>query len=279
MNKSPHGEKSIFAKLEAGDRKSDHTSPMEVMNYNLLKGGMIEALQAIPKLPDDRTTLILKKDLKDYVESEGHNTSALLQAVGIVREVDRHRVIMTSLGLRLKEHPEQWELAIKNQILLYKNSHEVNPYRKLVELLIKFDKLSYHEFLFGPNYAIMRGGMFPDEEVERRINYLRENWPNGLFNIPQTAYEEVVAEINDALHTDYGELEVFIDRGTHANKFRYLKNVLGLLPYIDAPRDYKKPITLTNIPEALLDLHFSTNALNLEYGSAGAWWVGEVGEA
>ena len=121
----------------------------------------------------------------------------------------------------------------------------------------------------------MRGGIWPSEQIEKNIQYLRDSWPNGLFGVPQTAYEEVTAEINDALGTNYGELEIFRDRNTHGNKFRYLKNGLEVLPYLSVDDDYRKPISVTIRKDLAWDKHLSEQVLGQEYGSDASWWVEE----
>jgi hypothetical protein len=120
--------------------------------------------------------------------------------------------------------------------------------------------------------AELRGSIFPMGQVERNIQYLRDNWPNGIFEIPQTCYQEVAAEINDALGTSYGELEIFRDRNTHGNKFRYLKNALKVLPYLSVEEDYRKPISVTELRDLLMDKHLSEGVVDEEYGSVASWW-------
>jgi superfamily II DNA or RNA helicase len=274
INKTPLGEKSVFAQLEAGQRKSEHTSPMQMLSdYSPTAGMKDECLLVMPHLPDDRTTIIVKRELKALVDSNGHNTAAMMVNIGAIKEINRTHATVTSLGLRLKENPEKWEIAVRNQIWLYQNGNQIRPYRIVLNLLAKFESLNYHEFLFGPNMAEVRGGIWPIEQVERNIQYLRDNWPNGLFEIPQTAYEEVTAEINDALGTSYGELEIFRDRNTHGNKFRYLKNALKVLPYLSVEEDYRKPISVTVLKDLAWDKHLSEAVIDEEYGSAASWWI------
>jgi hypothetical protein len=148
----------------------------------------------------------------------------------------------------------------------------------VLELLAKFGSLNYHEFLFGPNVAELRGGIWPTKQIEKNIQYLRDTWPNGLFEIPQTTYEEVAAEINDALGTSYGELEIFRDRNTHGNKFRYLKNALKVLPYLSVEEDYRKPISVTVLKDLAWDKHLSEAVIDEEYGSINSWWISPAEE-
>ena len=274
INKTPLGEKSVFAQLVAGQRKSKHTSPMQLFGDYSPTGGMKkECLLAIPHLPDSRTIIFAKSELKNVVDSKGHNTAPMLINIGAIKELNRQQVSVTSLGLRLKENPEQWETVVRNQIFLFQNRNQVRPYRIVLDLLAKFGSLNYHEFLFGPNVAELRGPLFPMAQVERNIQYLRDNWPNGIFGIPQTAYQEVAAEINDALGTSYGELEIFRDRNTHGNKFRYLKNALKVLPYLSVEEDYRKPISVTIPKDLAWDKHLSEAVIDEEYGSAASWWI------
>ena len=119
----------------------------------------------------------------------------------------------------------------------------------------------------------MRIGQFPKDKVKRNIQYIRENWPRGLAGIPQTAYQEIANEINEACGTNYGELEIWKDRGTGANKYRYVKDALCMLDYVKSDGGWRAPLVLTDKTQLILDLYNSGQVMIQDYGSAASWWV------
>ena len=102
-----------------------------------------ECFELIPNLSNSIEEKYEASQLKSYVKSQGNNIAPAVRRFGIMNYENR-KYSITSLGLRLKEHPEQWSDAVRNQIFLHISDDGVTqPYRLILELLSEFETLSY----------------------------------------------------------------------------------------------------------------------------------------
>ncbi|MDC0340464.1 DEAD/DEAH box helicase family protein [Candidatus Poseidoniaceae archaeon] len=271
------GEKSIFVFEKPGDRKSKHKSKFALFgNYNIQNGMKNECLEVIAQLSVDRKP-ILKSTLKTYASSEGNNTASMLISIGAVKEIDRNTVVITSLGLRLKSHPEQWDDVVINQALIF-SKNGILPYRLILNILSEYRFLNYHEYLLGIS-QIEVIGILPDfEKMHSTITYLRKNYPNGLGGIPDGRHEETIAELeSNGIAINVETKDIWSSGTTQRNYWGYLRSCMEVLPFISTKNDPDKGLIIyLKSKEALKELKISlidsSKALGKEYGSASSWW-------
>jgi hypothetical protein len=279
------GGKSIFGDLDKpGDRKSKHKSKFTIFgNYNAQNGMKKECLEVIAQLSDDRKP-ISKSTLKTYASSKGNNTASMLISIGAVKEIDTNNVMITSLGLRLKSHPEQWDDVVINQALIFiKNG--IPPYRLILDILTKFKWLNYHEYLLGISQIEVIGIVPNLKKMYSTITYLRKNYPNGLGGIPDSRHEEIIAELeSNGIDINVEMKDIWSSKTTQRNYWGYLRSCMEVLPYISITNHSAKgPIIYLEDEEALKELKLSlvdsSKALGKEYGSASSWWYTSPEEA
>tara|TARA_B100000795_G_C22804751_1_gene444112 strand:+ start:3371 stop:6340 length:2970 start_codon:yes stop_codon:yes gene_type:complete len=273
------GEKSIFGELGKfkGDRKSKHKSKFTIFgDYSVQKGMKKECLEVIALLSDNQQP-ILKSTLKEYASSNGHNTAAMLKSIGAVKEIDVNNVIITSLGLRLKAHPKQWDEVVINQALIFSRNN-IAPYRLILEAIEKFYGLNYHEYLLGISQIEVIGTLPNTEKMYSTISYLRKNYPDGLGGIPDSRHEQVIAELeSNGIEINVETKDIWSTKTTQRNKWGYLKSCMQVLPYISTKVDTSKGLIIgvkdkEALKELKLSLVDSSKALGKEYGSASSWW-------
>tara|TARA_B110001450_G_scaffold255765_1_gene284187 strand:- start:3308 stop:6271 length:2964 start_codon:yes stop_codon:yes gene_type:complete len=280
------GETSVFVDLgkEKGDRKSSALKLSLFGDYSISGAMKKECLVVLKKMPSDRE-IISKSTVKNYainsteLDTKGHNTVTMLAAIGAVRNIDRKNCIITSLGLRLKESPEQWEQVVINQALIYK-SKNIHPYRiVLLSLLKNNGTLNYHEFLLGISQIAAIGKLPNFERMNQIIKYLRKEYPEGLNKVPDGKHNEVISELKSVgIELNLTPKDIWSTKTTQWNKWIYLKSVMEILPFIEVEQ---RKIFIPN-KECLRDLKIalidSENCLNSEYGSADTWWYNSTDE-
>jgi hypothetical protein len=267
------GEKSIFGELGKikGDRKSKHKTKFPLFaDYNVQKGMKDECLEVIAQLSDDKKP-ISRSTLGEYASSNGNNTASMLVSIGAVEETEGNKVMITSLGLGLKAHPEQWNDVVINQALIF-FKNQIHPYRLILNVLWNYGRLNYHEYLLGISQIEFIGRKPNIVQMTKTISYLRDNYPNGLSRIPDNKHDVIIAELeSNGIEVNVEKKDIWSAGTTQKNKWGNLKSCLELFPCIIIDKDWIR-VKDGQENELKLLLLNSKAATAKTYGASSSFW-------
>ena len=123
-----------------------------------------------------------------------------------------------------------------NQILVYtldEGNQKLFPYRVMLAVLSQVKTMNYIEFLYSVYSAQANN---EGEEVDRAvgmINYIRDNYPNVMMT--STGNQDAVrADLNEKHGMGFSERDVWTDRTTAGNQYRFMINHMLLFSnYLD----------------------------------------------
>lgn len=138
------------------------------------------------------------------------------------------------------------------QMLYYcieSDGHTLYPYRAALKVLARVKTLNYLEFLYG--LYSMDISLPEDEAVDEtvaRIETLREAYPN-IMATSMGNQETVRTMLNDFMGIEYSEQDVWTDRTTTGNQFRFFLNHISLLTDCFIINFRKKQVEISNSKE------------------------------
>jgi len=239
-NANPDGTSLGFSHLGKGERKSEYKPIFGILgDYNPepFRESLIEP------------TLGRFYGENDVVERKllvvNHNNFSHTQRLGLIRDVGSNKVILTTLGHSLKGKRLSFNQVFTNQMMLYSPNPGLYPYRIILRLLLEIGELNHIEFLYGP-YTIRQDedGNYDVGKVNEIVRQIRGEFPNlDLINLGNR--DEVRGKMNAISGVDIPDKDVWGDRSTPKNKFRYTKNALALFDFIEeSDRSYLTPLRL-----------------------------------
>ena len=169
----------------------------------------------------------------------------------MIRRVSKYYEL-TQLGRQYKEHGIDFTEMFKKQMLYYSidsDGHTMYPYRAALKVLSKVHTLNYLEFLYG--LYSMDISLSEDDAVGEtiaRIEILREAYPN-IMATSMGNQETVRTMLNDIMEIEYSERDVWTDRTTTGNQYRFFLNHISLLTDCFIINFRKKQIEVTNSEE------------------------------
>jgi superfamily II DNA or RNA helicase len=238
-NADPTGTKMGFSHLGKGQRKSTYKPAFGILgDYN--PDSYRDSL-VMPTIKKFQTL-----DAKQNRESlkVNHNNIAHAERLGVIRQVAKGVFILTSLGRGIRSEELSFEDVFKNQMLLF-SENGIFPYRVLFEILLKVGSLNHFEFLFGP-YVMQPSGDVTTEinKAVERIEHIRSHYPAlGLTSVSNR--EALTSELNAISPVEIAHNDIWGDRTTLKNKFRFLANHVSLFDVLEPRKEgYKEPIRL-----------------------------------
>lgn len=247
-NANPSGAKMGFSHLGKGERKSDYKPSFTILgdyNPDTFKNSLI--------MPTVKS--FGPQDTKKRTEiSINHNNVSHSIRLGVIEKIDNDNFKLTKLGKLLAKGEISFEDVFKNQMLLF-SKNDFYPYRVLFTILRKLSSLNHFEFLFGP-YVMQDSGDINKEialAVER-IEYLRENYPS--LELTSLANRETLTkELNKISPVEISHNDIWGDRTTLKNKFRFIANHISLFDIFEPRKEgYKEPIKIKNSAKEDLDI-------------------------
>ncbi len=165
-------------------------------------------------------------DLKVNNNNVGHS-----EKLGLITSDGDGGFGLTTIGKELKSGRVDFDTVFRNQILIYcdnRNEEPTWPYRLIVETLVHLGQLSYPEFLFGP-YAAGSGEAHEDA-VRFALNRIEAVRNSGIdITVASEANQEaVLTELTRVTGVSMSLRDVFTDRTTTFNQFRYFRRHLEL---------------------------------------------------
>jgi predicted helicase len=160
-----------------------------------------------------------------------NNNVSHAQRLGVI-EIQKNKCFrVTDLGKKYMSGEIDFKSLFKNQMLKYRISTKespIFPYRIALKVLRQTTSINYYEFLYGL-YPI-QPGVNEQEHVELTVDTIRKlraEFPNlGLANEANKA--GFLAVLNQEHPADFTYNDVWTDRTTTGNQYRYLRRHLEL---------------------------------------------------
>lgn len=239
-NGNPDGVSLGFSHLGKGERRSEYKPEFGILgDYNPqpYNESLVKPTIARFGRPNE---VAAKRNLQ-----VNHNNVSHTERLGLITSVGRNEAVLTTLGRAMKEGKISFEQVFKNQMLLFSNEPGLYPYRITLSMLIALGELSHIEFLYGP-YILRRDkkGNYDIDVAVQRVQWMRTRYPDLQF-VNLGNRDTLRQAFNDMSNTEIPDKDVWGDRSTPKNKFRYLKSALSLFDFIDAGNaGYDVPLRL-----------------------------------
>lgn len=225
VNKDPTGTIGIGSQLGKSERKGSITRVFKtIMDYTPVK---CEESLVLP-------TLELMEPGEIYSGKQikiNNNNVSHCKRIGITREVSKSNYQLTKLGALLKNDKITFNDLFKNQIMLYgqeKGGLNLFPYREAFLFIKEIKSFSFVQFV----YSLYSIGFDEDNkpDLNKAIAIAQEidkNYPNiDLTN--EANKNDILNELNTSYHSEFSFANVWTDRTTIGNQYRYLIRHLEL---------------------------------------------------
>ncbi len=211
-----------------------------------------------------------------------NNNISHSQRLGVLKKEGANEFSLTSLGKLYKQNKISFESLFINQILLYmldEGGEVLYPYRAALEILLRCKSLNYIEFLYSV-YSL-RANADEKQEIDRAVamtEYIRQEYPNAMMTSVGNQ-EKVRSELNAKHEVGFSERDVWTDRTTTGNQYRFLMNHLLLFQeYLNIDLKKKtievKESKIPNIREMLAKGKEAMASLDYQYGEK-LWYENE----
>jgi len=225
-NAKPTGATGIGSTLGRNERGSTITRVFKTIadyNYEALRESLIDPTIALFEMSD------IKRARADIVIN--NNNVSHTERLGLIAKRDRNTFALTPLGKQYKAGEIEFSELFAKQILLYgykKNGNTLFPYRAALKVLAQVNTLNYLEFLYG--IYSMDISVSEEDAVDlsvTKINLLRDEYPN-IMATSIGNQDEVRQILNSVMEVGYSERDVWTDRTTTGNQYRFFLNHIGL---------------------------------------------------
>lgn len=224
VNSNPSGTVGLGSSLGKGERKSEFVRlfrTMADMNVDVLEMSNI------------RPTLLKMKPDRKYIRQDlrvnNNNVSSSLK-FGAIKYVDSGKIMeLTKLGIMLKNGNIEFNVAMASQMLVFKDPDSgLYPYREFMAFISALKTMNYHQFLFGLySLQLDEDGKPEMADAVQRAKFVADKYPNiALLN--NNNRFDALEELNKMHPVGFGERDVWTDRTTACNQYRYLINHLSV---------------------------------------------------
>lgn len=252
-NGRPTGTTGLGSTLGRNERGSTIVRVFKTIadyNYKALKDSLVDPTLSKFDCDDEQKS-------RDEILINNNNISHT-QRLGLIKRVSKYYEL-TRLGRQYKEHEIDFTELFTKQMLYYSiesDGHKMYPYRAALKVLSQVRTLNYLEFLYGL-YSMDISLTEEDAvgETVARIEILREAYPN-IMATSMGNQETVRTMLNDIMEIEYSERDVWTDRTTTGNQYRFFLNHISLLTDCFIINFRKKQIEVTNSEEVkkILDI-------------------------
>lgn len=226
VNKNPTGTTGIGSTLGRTERVSSFTRVFKTFgDYNVIpyKESCVDpTLEFFSDSDAVRTRSEIKID---------HNNVSHTERLGLIYQITKNNFGLTSLGCKYRFEGRSFTDIFRNQMLLYSiktDDTTLFPYRAALEILKSVSSMNIIEFLYGL-YSIQASEDLSAsiEEVADRIFWIRSELPN-VHLTSQANQETVLLTLNSNHPVGFSSKDVWTDRTTVANQYRYFTNHMSL---------------------------------------------------
>lgn len=240
---------STLGKSERGSTISRVFKTIADYNYEALRESLIDPTIAKFLNADGR-----------YSRAEiliNNNNVSHTQRLGLIEKCDKNSFVLTPLGKQYLAGEIEFPELFAKQALLYgyeKDGNTLFPYRAALKVMSRVNTLNYLEFLYG---IYSMDISVPEEDAVElsvtKIKLLRDEYPN-IMATSVGNQEEVRQILNSVMEIEYSERDVWTDRTTTGNQYRFFLNHIGLFTDCFVIDYTRKEIALskTTVIDALL---------------------------
>lgn len=245
-NGRPTGTTGLGSTLGRNERGSTIVRVFKTIadyNYKALKDSLVD-----PTI--DRFEIETEQKSRTEILINNNNISHT-QRLGLIRRVNKYYEL-TQLGCQYKDKEIDFNEMFTKQMLYYcveSEGHKMYPYRAALKVLSQVRTMNYFEFLYGLySMDIALPEKEAVDETVARIEILREAYPN-IMATSMGNQETVRTMLNDIMEIEYSERDVWTDRTTTGNQYRFFLNHISLLTDCFIINFRKKIIEVTNDEE------------------------------
>lgn len=214
---------STLGKSERGSTISRVFKTIADYNYEALRESLIDPTIARFSNADGK-----------YSRAEiliNNNNVSHTQRLGLIEKCDKNAFVLTPLGKQYLAGEIEFPELFAKQALLYgyeKDGNTLFPYRAALKVMARVNTLNYLEFLYG---IYSMDISVPEEDAVElsvtKIKLLRDEYPN-IMATSVGNQEEVRQILNGVMEVEYSERDVWTDRTTTGNQYRFFLNHIGL---------------------------------------------------
>ena len=257
VNKNPTGTTGIGSKLGKTERKGSFTRifktlcdyTLDVLENNLVNPTFEKIHPAVK---------IYQKDALE-VEKDGkinHNNISHCVRLGLLRKAEKRSYELTGLGHLYKVGGIDFGTLIKNQLLTYAQATDNGlfyPYRLSLEFLLKVREISFIPFAYSLFSIQFNDNGTPDIETAVSVaQAIIQEYPSIAIT-SETNKAEILTELNEHHPTGFNYNDIWTDRTTTGNQFRYLGRHLQVYDDI-IEFDFKTLKIKSDSDQKILDL-------------------------
>ncbi|GIU51817.1 DEAD/DEAH box helicase family protein [Shewanella sp. KT0246] len=230
VNKDPTGTIGVGGQLGKSERKGSITRVFKTavdFTASVCLENLVEPTLNL-MLPNQTYT---RKDLIIYTKNNrpSNNNVSHCERLGIIKKVAKAQFQLTGIGEKIKSNQHDFNDMFKNQMMLFsqdKDGSTLFPYREVFLFLKRLKSINFVQFVYGI-YSIE----FDDDDkpnIEKAISNAQEinqNYPN-IHLTSEANKQGILNELNEAYNCNFSFANVWTDRTTVGNQYRYLKNDL-----------------------------------------------------
>lgn len=160
-----------------------------------------------------------------------NNNVSHTERLGLIKKYDKNTFELTPLGRQYRTGEIEFNELFAKQMLFYGYEEDGNtlfPYRAALKVLARVNTLNYLEFLYG--IYLMDISVPEEKAVElsvAKIKLLRDEYPNIMAtNVGNQ--EQVRQLLNSVTEVEYSERDVWTDRTTTGNQYRFFLSHIDL---------------------------------------------------
>ncbi len=189
---------------------------------------------------------------------------------------------LTKVGKLYAEEKLSFHSVFRNQMLLYSIAdgagNWLQPYRAAFKVMRDIGSLNYIEFLYGL-YAMesITGGEDAIGEAIQRVNDVRSQFPM-VMQTSIANQEAVRGNLNDICQVEFSHREVWTDRTTPGNRFRYFRNHMVLFEDVfmeDSGVKYGRLVLHDKAQSKIDDLLRASTPASGDFSDHYGFWIWE----
>jgi predicted helicase len=271
VNRDPADHVGIGSKLGKKERKSSYTRIFKTLcDYTPERVHESLVKPTLARIKNTSSN-ISASDLKFNNNNVSH-----CERLGVIEKVSKNAYSITPLGVALKTGKIDFSDLFMNQMLLFSfdtGSGKLYPYRDALRYMKSVKELGFIDFVYGIySLQVSKDGFALLEDAIKTAKVIQATFPS--IEITSEANKEAVLEKLNAMHpSGFPYNDVWTDRTTTGNQFRYLVRHLELF---DELFEFKeRRLYLKKMCEALVDKYLDITQPMLGQGYGTHWWINQ----
>lgn len=220
----------------------------------------------------DRFTIPTNEYSRASIKINNNNVGHCVK-LGVIEESSRGSFMLTPLGERYRSGEISFVSLMQNQMLLYRDERSaLYPYRLVLEYINAVGTMDYWDFLFGiygSQDSEDEGGLV-DLAILRR-SAIKDYDRSGTANA--NAKEILTRELNEATGLSFHHNDIWTDRTSAGNQFRYFLRHVELFDEIFDAQPRELRLSHPTDKTLISDLLNRSEAVLMAGNYGDAWWL------